>query len=658
MLAATSHHARRSLAALLIACCLAPELRGQASLPVVSPLAGAETRILANGLKVWFLRTPGLSDAAVSMSVPYGADRDPEGYRQLAHFTEHLMFSDRPGVSEMELKNAIENRGGVNNATTSPDRTAFYAHVRREDGLFAVRWLHTVMTPPLLRRDIIDRERTPVMIEVKAREPGPLEWLNAHLIDPPALRPRGYWRREYDLPSEWERRDDDWTGVHNIDSAAVRAFLARYYVPSRMTLTIIGDLPADSVWSAVTQTFATLPSGRSPPPSPPPRDPGREWRSFSWSYDPAVTLTHRFKRYEPPPAENRVTSFIEYYLGRRLNDQLRFGTHKAAYGVSVTGRARGRTAETDIEARVKPGEVRFAQAVIDSEIAALRDGTVRDSEFAQRRDVVVSTLRTSLTSAAAIDGLVMRSFYNRDAYGDFPDLVTQFSQLSRAQVVDVARRLLDDRRHVSTVDNVVPLPQIVLALLAMLWISVPFVVARALLIRPLPMTTLRYVARIRRPWLSSLVSTALLAIVVLVVLRLGMYGVQVLFAEYLNRVPSFAIQAAVAALAAIVPFCLILAIRAWIPAKVLVFERGVAIKSYGYRSRFIASADIADVEPMRAGDIVHRFGWRGLLRTRLMSPALRRPALFLRSTDGRAWLFSSRDAVELAGMIREAMGRA
>ncbi len=243
-----------------------------------SPFAGIETRVLPNGLKVWYQYAPGLPDVAVSVTVPYGWDQDPEGYRQLAHFTEHMLFTDRAGMSELELKDAIDRRGGTRNGMTFNDHTAYFAHVRREHGLFALRWVHTLLTPPLLLPELIERQRTPVLIEVNARAPGPFDRLIARVVNPPSLRPPGYWRREFDLPSEWERGDDNWTSVQRIDSAAVRGFLDRYYVPSRMTLTVIGNLPADSVWSIIAQTFATLPPGVAPPPGPIPRDPGRERR--------------------------------------------------------------------------------------------------------------------------------------------------------------------------------------------------------------------------------------------------------------------------------------------------------------------------------------------------------------------------------------------
>ncbi len=62
--------------------------------------AGFETYFLSNGVKVWYKHLPDDPDVALSVTVPYGSDLDPEGKEQLAHFTEHMLFSDHLGRTE------------------------------------------------------------------------------------------------------------------------------------------------------------------------------------------------------------------------------------------------------------------------------------------------------------------------------------------------------------------------------------------------------------------------------------------------------------------------------------------------------------------------------------------------------------------------------
>ena len=629
---------------------------GQQQDSLSNPFHGFETRVLANGLKVWFKYAPGLPDVAVSITLPYGADQDPAGYRQLAHFTEHMLFTDRSGLSELEFKSSLDLRGGQRNGYTFNDHTGYFAHVRREHGLFALQWIYTLLTPPRLSPELIDRQRTPVLLEVAANKPGPFDRVAARLLNPASLRPPGYWRREFDLPSEWERDDDTWTSVQRIDSAAVRAFLEKYYVPSRLTLTVIGDIRADSVWSIIGRTFATLPPANAPPPLPTPRDPGRERRTYNWRFDQNVGLTYRFKRYEPGARDNITTSFVERYLSRRLNERLRFGSRKAVYGIIVVTRARGKASELLISAHVKPSEAAYARSVIEAELDSLRKGTVTDAEFTKERDIMLATLRTSFSTAADIDHLVLMSLYNRDVYSAFPDFVTEFGGLTRAEVVRHARQLLDPSRTVIETDGIVPVPESAVVVLCVVLVGLLLFVARAALIRPLPMTSLRYVARIRRGYTHRLVVTSLIVASATVLLRVAFYPVHALYLSSAVLIPSIVIQWGLAALVAVVPFGVGLAIRASLPAKVLVFERCVAIKAYGYRSVLVPAGQVTELSFTRLPELVRRIGMAGVLRTRIMTPALLAPALFLQRADGRAWLFRSRDMHELMTVLGRATG--
>ena len=91
--------------------------------PGENPFSGFETHFLANGLKVWFKSLPDAPNVSVSVAVPFGSHWDPRGKEGLAHFTEHMLFSDHEGRSEQEVKDAIEVLGGRRNGFTTADHT-------------------------------------------------------------------------------------------------------------------------------------------------------------------------------------------------------------------------------------------------------------------------------------------------------------------------------------------------------------------------------------------------------------------------------------------------------------------------------------------------------------------------------------------------------
>ena len=88
-----------------------------------NPFSGFETFYLSNGLRVWFKRMPQASNVSISVAVPYGWDSDPRGKEELAHLTEHILFSDHNGRTEQEINDAIDGLGGRHNGFTTPDHT-------------------------------------------------------------------------------------------------------------------------------------------------------------------------------------------------------------------------------------------------------------------------------------------------------------------------------------------------------------------------------------------------------------------------------------------------------------------------------------------------------------------------------------------------------
>ena len=83
-----------------------------------NPFANFETIILPNGLKIWYKYLPNDTNVSISVNIPYGSDQDPIGKEELAHFTEHMLFSDHLGRTEEQIKKEREDLGGSRSART------------------------------------------------------------------------------------------------------------------------------------------------------------------------------------------------------------------------------------------------------------------------------------------------------------------------------------------------------------------------------------------------------------------------------------------------------------------------------------------------------------------------------------------------------------
>ena len=180
-----------------------------------NPFAGFETHFLSNGVKVWFKHLPGAPSVSVSAGVPVGSDADPPGKEQLAHFTEHMLFSDHDGRTEQEIKDAVEGIGGRRNGFTYRDRTWYYVTIGREHGLFAIQWLAGILSPHEMDPAVVDRGRQPVENEIRAR---PREFFD-HLVaalNPGWLAPPDFWEREFGIERRRAPFPDMWRSLQGI----------------------------------------------------------------------------------------------------------------------------------------------------------------------------------------------------------------------------------------------------------------------------------------------------------------------------------------------------------------------------------------------------------------------------------------------------------
>jgi len=617
---------------------------------VANPFAGFETHRLANGLKVWYKHLPSDPVVSISLALPVGSDRDPPGKEQLAHFTEHMLFSDQPGRSEEDIRRAIEERGGVYNASVTPDRTFYYVRIGGENALYALEWLHRVLAPHTMDAEVVERQREPVALEVGARPRQLFDWLAAYYLNPPALRTPGFWEREFGLET-WRSRDYyPFRSLYSITAADLLEFYETYYVPSLMTLTIVGDIDRRAVLDGVARTFAYLPARAEPEPAPVTRDPGRYRQSVYWAYRPDVYYSNRFKFYGLSAEQRVMLVFISQLLGKRLNDQLRFGERKATYGITVGIVRRGGAGYLHVSGGIKSEEFGYAREVVEAELEALRTGTLSQAEYDEDRSAVTRQLRVNNASSEDLERWVRTTFYDPRVYDDFPDLVAAFEGFTREEVRSFANGFLVPERQVLTIVHPHPLTQGTLLILAaaIIWLAVQ--VARRRLTRPVDMTRIRYVARFKPPKAYSVVAVLALAAVVAIVGRFVAFVYQLITERYLVQLDSFAVQWLAYAAMLLLAIFLIIQVPARIPRKILIFDDHLRIKHLSYRSVPIPVDRIAEVSLLRFPAVwLSRRIWKCVPLT----VGLIAPGVYLRCRDGWAYFFNVRDRGQLVRLIGE-----
>lgn len=243
---------------------------------------------LDNGLTLILHQDRRLPLACINLWYHVGAKDEPAGRSGFAHLFEHLMFMGTRRAPQGEFDRIMESGGGQNNATTSEDRTNYFAS-GPASLLPTLLWLEADRLEGLgaamtqekldLQRDVVRNERR----QSYENEPyGPAE-LEMNGLLYPAGHP-------YAIPVIGTHADLDAATVSD-----VREFFAAHYVPNNLSLVVAGDFERDAVLRDVRRWFGSQPRGPEP-----------VWRSAA----PVRLKAPVFREIVDPNAEFARTSLV------------------------------------------------------------------------------------------------------------------------------------------------------------------------------------------------------------------------------------------------------------------------------------------------------------------------------------------------------------
>jgi zinc protease len=251
---------------LVVALAIGPAPSQAADAPVTVPgfkyvrTVGAisEYRLESNGLTV--LLMPERSAPVVTFMVTYmvGSRNEVTGTTGATHLLEHLMFKGSDAFNDAKgnsVKQYLATVGGNLNATTSLDRTNYYAVVGKEflEGYVAIEadrmrnlWLH---------EEDRQLEMTVVRNEFEQGENDPQQALDVQ-INAAAIIAHPYHHSTIGWRSD----------IENVPIEKLRAFYDTFYWPNNATVSVIGDFEPAAVLALIKKHYGSIP--RSPQPIP------------------------------------------------------------------------------------------------------------------------------------------------------------------------------------------------------------------------------------------------------------------------------------------------------------------------------------------------------------------------------------------------------
>ncbi|MBI1309093.1 MAG: insulinase family protein [Proteobacteria bacterium] len=214
---------------------------------------------LDNGLNV--VVVPDHRVPVVTHSVWYnvGAMDEVPGKTGLAHMTEHLMFKGTPRHPAGEMDKIVQRKGGVQNAFTSYDFTAYFQKVPVQElpvmmDLESDRMAHLTLTDPVFQpeRKVVAEERK------LTTDSNPADRFMEQVMR------RHYAHHTYGHPIIGWRQD---IAGYTVNDAL--DWYHHHYAPNNATLIMVGDITADQARPLAEKYYgavkpADVPARKSP----------------------------------------------------------------------------------------------------------------------------------------------------------------------------------------------------------------------------------------------------------------------------------------------------------------------------------------------------------------------------------------------------------
>jgi len=138
---------------------------------------------LKNGLTVITKNNEGNVSSMLTYWVKAGGNHEKNYPYGIAHFLEHMMFKGTKNRSKEQIKEAIDEIGGVFNATTSAERTNYYTIVPYTEWKVGTEVLTDMMFSSVFPEDEIEKEKKVILEEIKRSEDDPSGYAYRAMIE-------------------------------------------------------------------------------------------------------------------------------------------------------------------------------------------------------------------------------------------------------------------------------------------------------------------------------------------------------------------------------------------------------------------------------------------------------------------------------------------
>ncbi len=384
--------------------------------------------------------------ASLGVFVRIGSRFEEKRVKGIAHFLEHMVFKGTKSYSHRKIKQEIEGRGGLLNAFTSQEMTAYHANFLKKNLPRTLDILLDMAYQPLFRPSDINKERNVILEEIKMYNDLPSSRAGM-LLD--SLLWKGHPLGEDVIGYT--------STVKKIQRSDLEGFRKKYYVPVNMAVSLSGSFRKDDAVKLLSERIKS--DSRK-----------LELKTFSPSNFKGVRISTERKNLEQSHlcmgfrsvsylSKERFTArLMNIILGAnmssRLFEELR-EKRSLCYDISTEARSYKDSGAFLIHTGLDKSRVLVAISAILRELEKIRNKEIGAKELGRARDYLLGQIAMSLETPQGRMWHQAHSYLTAGKIHEFSTIKKKIEAINPLQIKNFARKVFSfDSMCISCVGNI------------------------------------------------------------------------------------------------------------------------------------------------------------------------------------------------------------
>ena len=206
-----------------------------------------KVRSLKNGIRVIIDSNPKCESVSLGVWVAVGARFETPDINGISHVLEHMAFKGTKTRTAFDISREIEDVGGLVNAYTGKDMTAYYVKVLKKDWRLGLDIISDILQNSVMDKDELKKEQGVIIQEINMSNDTPDD-LIFDLYHQTAYPDQPLGRTILGTPEN----------VRAVTSQKLLNYMRHQYTTNRLVISVAGHIDADEFIDACEKSFTHI----------------------------------------------------------------------------------------------------------------------------------------------------------------------------------------------------------------------------------------------------------------------------------------------------------------------------------------------------------------------------------------------------------------